>query len=213
MFYKERGGLSWSAISSFEWDKEQWYQSYIKGIRQESRELTFGNYVDKELQNNPLFLPEVERYPVMQHEMRITFDGVPLVGFADGYAPPAQAADIYLENGELKTKNIEIQRGLLADYKTGKKPWTQKRADETGQLTMYALMIYLIDKVKPGDMTFRIVWLPTQEQGDFSIGFREWPPKVKVFDTKRSMQDILLFGQRIKSTLAEMQKYVETRTN
>jgi len=185
-FYKERGGLSWSAISSFEWDKEQWYQSYILNIRQESKELTFGNYVDKELQNNPKFLPEVERYPVMQHEMRIMFDGVPLVGFADGYDPG-------------KT---------LADYKTGKKAWTKKRADETGQLTMYALMLYLIEKVKPADMTFRIVWLPTAEHGDFSIGFREWPPKVQIFNTKRTMLDILQFGQRIKKTLGEMQEYV-----
>lgn len=188
-FYKLRGGLSWSSISSFEWDKEQWYQSYIKGIRQESRELTFGSFVDKKLQDDPTFLPSVERYLIMQYEMRIMFDGIPLVGYADGYDPG-------------KT---------LADYKTGKKAWTQKRADETGQLTMYAFMLYLIDKVRPGDMTFRIVWLPTVESGDFSIQFKDDPVKPKVFNTTRSMLDILQFGQKIKRMLEEMQEYVEKR--
>lgn len=189
-FYKLRGGLSWSSISSFEWDPEQWYQSYIKGIRQESRELTFGSFVDKKLQDDPKYLPTVERYPIMQHEMRIMFDGIPLVGFADGYSP---------------------NRKILADYKTGKKAWTQKRADEIGQLTMYALMLYLIDKVKPGDMIFRIVWLPTVESGDFSIQFKDEPVKPKVFNTARSMLDILQFGQRIKVTLAAMQGYAQAR--
>lgn len=188
-FYKLRGGLSWSSISSFEWDPEQWYQSYIKGIRQESKELFFGSFVDKKIQDDPNYLPAVERYPIMQHEMRIMFDGIPLVGFADGYDPG-------------KT---------LADYKTGKKAWTQKRADETGQLTMYAFMLYLIDKVRPADMTFRIVWLPTVESGDFSIQFKDDPVKPKVFNTTRSMLDILQFGQRIKATLDAMQSYAQAR--
>lgn len=189
-FYKERGGLSWSAISSFEYDPEQWYQSYILNIRQESRELSFGSYVDKKLQEDPAFLPQVERYPVMQHEMRIVFDGVPLVGFADGWDP-------------LKLR--------LKDDKTGKKAWTQKRADETGQLTMYALMLYLIDKVKPADLELFISWLPTEEKGDFYIGFRDTPVVPKVFKTKRTMLQLLQFGQRIKTTLAAMQSYAQAR--
>lgn len=182
--------MSWSSISSFEWDPEQWYQSYIKGIRQESKELAFGSLVDKKLQDDPNYLSSVERYPIMQHGMKIMFDGIPLIGFADGYDPSAK---------------------ILADYKTGKKAWTQKRADETGQLTMYAFMLYLIDKVKPGDMVFRIVWLPTVESGDFSIQFKDDPVKPKVFNTTRSMLDILQFGQRIKKTLEEMQEYVDNR--
>lgn len=188
-FYKLRGGLSWSSISSFEWDPEQWYQSYIKGIRQESKELTFGSFVDKKLQDDPTFLPAVERYPIMQHGMKIMFDGIPLIGFADGY---------------------EIGK-VLADYKTGKKAWTKKRADETGQLTFYALMLYLIDRIKPGEMLFKIIWLPTVESGDFSIQFRDDPVVPKVFETRRTMLDILQMGQRIKLTLAAMQSYAQAR--
>ena len=49
-FYKRRGGLSYSALNSFTTTysrtltaPEQWYQSYILGIRSESKELTFGS--------------------------------------------------------------------------------------------------------------------------------------------------------------------------
>lgn len=189
-FYKLRGGLSWSSISSFEWDPEQWYQSYIKGIRQESKELTFGSFVDKKLQDDPDYLPSVERYPIMQYEMRIMFDGIPLVGYADGWDP---------------------EKKRLKDDKTGKKPWTKKRADETGQLTMYCFMIYLIEKIKPGDIKLFISWMPTVESGDFSIQFLDDPMVPKIFETSRTMLDILQFGQRIKTTLAAMESYAQAR--
>ena len=197
-FYKERGYLSYSAINSFTTSysrtmtaPEQWYQSYILNKRQTSKELEFGSYVDKALQNDPTFLPQVERFPIMQHEMKIVFDGIPLGGLADAYHPEAK---------------------ILADYKTGKTPWTQKKANESDQLTMYALLLYLTAQVKPSDMEFRIVWLPTQEQGDFTIGFRDDPVVPHVFHTKRSMLDILEFGKHIKATLEEMEKYVNERT-
>lgn len=181
--------LSWSAISSFEWSKEQWYDTYILGIRQESKEMSFGNYVDKKLQEDPLFLPEVDRYPVMQHRMSVVFNKVPLIGYADGYDPGK----------------------IIADYKTGKKAWNQKRADETGQLTCYAFLTYLIEKIPPSELTLRIVWLPTAEHGDFSIGFRDSPVVPYVFETKRTMLDILQFGQRISRRLKEMEAYVINR--
>lgn len=185
--------LSWSAISSFEWDAEQWYDTYILGIRQTSPEMTFGSYVDKQLQVDPTYLPHVPRYPHMQHKMKAVFDGIPLTGVPDG---------------------LDFEQFLLADFKTGKNPWTQKKADETGQLTMYALLLFLTEGIRPEKWDCKILWLPTAYGPDFKIGFRNRDnPQLITFTTARTMVDILEFGQRIKSNYALMQRYVAQRQN
>lgn len=180
--------LSWSAISSFEYSPEQWYRSYILGEKQTSKEMTFGNIVDKRLQNDPLFLPEVPRYPLMQHKMKVSFNGIHLVGIPDG---------------------LDLKSFRLADFKTGKKLWDRKRADETGQLTMYLLLIYITEKIPPEKFRCFIHWLPTKEDSDFSIQFRDTPCLPVTIETKRTMADILKFGQRINKTVKKMQEYVD----
>lgn len=180
--------LSWSAISSFEYDPEQWFQSYVLKIRQISKEMTFGSTVDTRLQEDRSYLPQVERYPISQHPMKAVFNGIPLVGIADGF---------------------DRERLRLKDDKTGKKPWDQARADETGQLTMYCLLLYLTEKIKPEDMSLFISWLPTIESGDFSIQFRDKPVVPIIFETKRTTRDIIEFGARIKKTLKAMELYAK----
>lgn len=185
--------LSWSAISSFDWSAEQWYDKYILGIETTSPEMTFGSYVDKRLQTDPTYLPHVPRYPYMQHKMKTVFDGIPLTGVPDGL-------------------NFDTTPKELIDYKTGKSPWTQKKADETGQLTMYLLLLYLTEGMRPEEFDCAILWLPTAYAKDFKIDFRRpEDPELITFDTKRTMLDILKFGQRIKDTYALMQRYVVQR--
>lgn len=182
--------LSWSAISSFEYDPEQWYKSYVLGIRTTSKEMEYGSLIDRKIQDDPTFLPNVPRYPAMQYAMKTTFSGIKLVGIADGYDP------------------VKKQ---LADFKTGKKKWDQARANETGQLSMYCLLLYLIDKIKPEDMELFIHWIPTKEVGDFSIDMVD-PNTIYTFKTKRTMKDILDFGARIKRVRNEMIAYAQSHS-
>jgi hypothetical protein len=183
--------LSWSSKSSFDYNREEWFESYYLGKKKTSKEMDFGSYVDKKLQTDPTFLPFIPRYEHMQYPMNIMFGKIPLVGIPDG----------------LNLTNSTV----LADYKTGKKAWDKKRADETGQLSWYLLMLYVIKKIKPEDFKLYIHWLPTEEKGDFSIGFVEPIEKsYKVFETKRTMLDILNFGSEINKTYEEMRKYVES---
>ncbi len=192
VYHKERP-LSWSAISSFEYDPEQWYNSYILGIRQESKQLAFGSWVDNKLQTDPTFLSQVERFPVAQYAMRASLKGVvPLIGYADGWDPTP---------GKYR----------LNDDKTGVKAWTQKRANDTGQLTCYAFLIFLTTGIKPEEIDFSITWLPTEEKGDFSIGFKDNPVVPKIFHTKRNMVQVLEFGKRVKDTLKDMEEYATMR--
>jgi hypothetical protein len=182
-------GLNWSSMSSFEYDPEQWYQQYVLGIKASSKEMSFGSYVDKKIQDDPTFLPHLPRYELMQHKMMVMFDGIKLYGTPDG---------INLR------KNKE-----LADYKTGKKKWDKKRAQDHGQLIMYLLLIYITEKIKPEEFDCYIHWMETQDTGDFNVEMIS--DKIQTFKVKHTMQDLLNFGVRIKKVWQEMQEYVENK--
>lgn len=185
--------LSYSSISSFEWNKDKWYRSYILGEQQSSLEMTFGSMIDKKIENDPTFLPTLPRYSIMQHKMKAMFNGIQIIGTADGMC---------------------FDKFLLADFKTGRIPWDQKRTDETKQLTMYLLLAYITKKVSPEDFKCYIHWLPTKkdDHGNFEseISFRDDPVVPITFETKRSMKDILLFGSYIMKTVDEMKSFVES---
>ncbi len=178
--------LSWSGISSFQWNKKQWYDKYVRKILPEiTPELEFGSMVDKKFQDNKKFLPKLVRYPVMQHEMRVEWDGIPLLGYSDQYDPSIPA---------------------IRDLKTGRKPWDAKRARDTGQLTMYLFMLWLMDKsIKPEKFELYIDWAPTHIE-DGKVAFVK-EGDIRTFKTSRTMRDILLFGSLIKETWAEMEEY------
>lgn len=191
-FLKNRP-LSYSAINSWEWSKEQWFETYILGKKQSSAEMTFGSKVDKKFQSDPKFLPFIPRFQHLQYKMKVVYNKIPLVGIPD--------------NLELKKEK------MLFDLKTGVKAWDKKRADETGQLTFYCLLLYIKHKIKPEEFTCGIHWLPTQksENGNFETVI-EFVPDIeknyKVITTKRTMTDLLIFCERINRTVWEMQQYV-----
>lgn len=183
--------LSWSALSSFEYDAEQWFKRYILGEQEPpSKEMEFGSKIGKRIETDPTYLPCVPRLSKMEHGFNVVFNGIPLVGYADTFCTDTNKK--------------------LGEFKTGKKAWNQKRVDGHGQLDMYLLMHYITHKIKPEEVEIFLVWLPTQENGDFSISFVEPIEKnVKIFKTKRTMKDILAFGARINKTVQAMQDYVD----
>lgn len=187
--------LSFSALNAFAdpmWGSpEKWYQSYIKGVRQTSRELTFGSFIDKKIQDDATFLPDIQRYGIMQHKMEAILElgkkKIPLIGIVDTYNKDGRIA--------------------IRDFKTGKNKWTQKKADETDQLTFYALLLYLIDKVRPEDVDFYIDWIPTYERADLSIALVE-PCRPQTFKTSRTTADIIRLCSHIDKTIKRMHKFV-----
>lgn len=183
--------LSWSAISSFEYDPEQWYTKYVLNIYPEpTKEMTFGSLVGKKIETNPKFLPMIPRHSIMEFPFKCKFGKIELVGFADTFCD--------------KTFR------KLGEFKTGKRAWDQKRVDEHGQIDMYLLMNFVMHKVKPEEVEVQLVWMPTMERSDFSIFFvPDVVEKIKIFKTKRTMVDILRFGERINKTVKAMTKYAE----
>ena len=194
-FLKKRP-LSWSSISSFEYDPEQWYQGYILGVKSISPELLFGAKFANSCEKRKPLRP-VTMLSEMEHGFKVVFNGIPLVGFADTYC--------------------KVSKKKIGEYKTGVKKWDKKRVDEHGQITMYALMNYISHRIRPEDTRFFLEWIPTikitQENGDYSkfdytIDFDPEYEKPVHFDTKRTMADILAFGSRINKVIAEMELYV-----
>lgn len=185
--------LSWSSISSFGYNPEEWYENYIEGKRKpQNKEMIFGSMVGKKLETDPTFLPQIERLSKMEHPFNFVFNGIKMTGFADSFC--------------------DITNKKLNEYKSGKKPWDQKRVDEHGQLTMYVMGNYITTKVLPEDVEIKLFYMPTQENGDFSISFVEpIEDNIKTFTTKRTMKDVIEFGRFINTTVDEMQKYVDSR--
>lgn len=185
-FNKDRP-LSWSAISSFEYDPEQWYKKYVLGEAvTETKEMVWGKMVAESFGTDKPLAP-VEIYPVVEHKMAVIFNKMKLIGYIDTYDPA--------------THNFR-------EYKTGKKPWTQDRANEHGQLKMYALMLYVSHKVTPDKYTIFLDYIPTKENGDFSVDFVK-PIKVHSFQVHLTMQDILRFAARINETVKAMEAYAQ----
>ncbi len=184
-FFKRRP-LSWSAISSFEWDPEQWYKRYILNeVQPMTPAMEFGKEIGTKIELDPTFMSYVPRESKMEHEFKVVFNGIPLVGYADTFD------DLYHDK--------------ITEYKTGKF-WDQEKVDKHGQITMYCLMNFITNKVVPEDTRIELVWMPTQEKGDFSVGFVEpIEDTIKIFQTERTMQDIVEFGARINKTVEEMQ--------
>lgn len=185
-FLKQRP-LSWSALSSFEYDPEQWYETYILGKKQTSKEMDFGSYVDNRFQNDPKFFPELDRGELLQHKMKAVFSGIHLVGIPD-------------------ILSIKGKKELF-DLKTGKKKWDDERARDTGQLTFYLFLIFITYKILPEEFTCGIHWLETHDTGDFKIDFVP-NVKPKTFYTTRTTADLIAFGVRIKKTVKSMQEFV-----
>ena len=182
--------LSWSAISSWEYDPEQWYKRYILNEKEpDSAAMLFGKELANSIENDKPLVP-VTIIGKAEHQFKVVFNGIPLVGFVDNFC-------------------VETFR-KLGEYKSGVKAWDQERADDHGQITMYLMMNYITNKVPPEEVECFLEWVPTEETGDFKVKFKE-PVEVHKFHTKRTMTDIIRFGARINATVEAMQKYVDQK--
>lgn len=191
--FDKKRPLSWSAISSFEWDKEQWYKKYVKGEKErDTPELIFGKKVGERLASDPTYLPFVPRLSTFEFEFKTSWGKIPLIGYGDAFD--------------------EATNRALKEYKTGVKIWNQERADNHGQIDMYCLKNWKMHKVRPEEVDIELVWLPTKKtlkkDLSYTIDFVDDIEKnFKIFKTKRTMHQILKFGARIERVYKEMLLY------
>jgi hypothetical protein len=90
------------------------------------------------------------------------------------------------------------------EYKTSVRAWTQKMADDSGQITFYTTAIWLATGKIPGDI--ELVNVPVQYEPDGRIT----PTGELVrLPTKRTMVDVIKMTKRIKKAWSGIQELCE----
>lgn len=179
--------LSWTSISSWTFNKEQWARKYLDNIVDPPNPaMTFGKIVGERLASDPTYLPEVPRLPIFEHGINLTFAGIPLVGFFDSFCPETPA---------------------LYEYKTSgnSNRWTQQKAEGHGQIDLYVTLLYMTNKIKPEDLKIKLVYIPVIETGSFELDINS--KGIKIFEIKKTMSDVLKCAGMIKRVYKEMEEY------
>ena len=185
---------SWSQHSSFrDYSPEDWYQSYVLGIKKPSnRRMDFGSAVGKRIESDPTYIPQLPRgvmeYGIGQEGNECYLGKISLVGFFDSY-----------NEGDL----------IIDEFKTSSPTgWSQKKVEDHDQLTMYCLLLMLKHNIKPEQVRIRLHHMHTVESGDFSIKFAS-PFTIDTYETRRDTKRTLMFGAEIIKIRKEMQQYIK----
>lgn len=181
-FHSPRPYLSWSQINLFERDPNMYVRKYIfaqeefqseaqrvgKRLAQalESQQKTGDDAMDNLVSLFPA-------YPHREVKMEATLDGVdvPLYGVLDGYDP-------------------HLRR--IGEYKSGRL-WTQEMVNESGQLKMYALLVWLNSRQLPSEI--KLHWARTQYIEGKGV---ELTGEVQSFDAEISLEDLHAFSARVR---------------
>jgi hypothetical protein len=182
--------ISWSSMNAFEsYDKEDWYKQYVLGERGDiNPAMLAGIVIGERLATDPKYLPEVPRPQIYEYNVSDKFSKINITGHMDGWSYAKK------ELLEYKTTSSETR-------------WTQKKVDDWGQLTFYCLLLYLKHDVRPETLKIKLVSIPVKMGGDFDVSRSKAP--IKIFETNRTMIDILNFMVRIKQVHKEMREYVD----
>lgn len=174
-----RPHLSWSQYSCFMRSPADYIMRYFYGNNRENPAMMLGKTVAEMLETDAeqddvmldtlrIMLPQ---YQHREYKLEAILNGVPLLGFMDGF----------------DSDPIEI-----AEFKTGKH-WDQDMADQTEQLTMYALMLHLKTGIRPEAMPMRLIWMPTE----WNDGDPKLTGEIISFKTRRTMMDCLVMGKKL----------------
>jgi hypothetical protein len=100
----------------------------------------------------------------------------------------------------------------LNENKTAVNPkkWTKGTVDRHGQITMYALMLFLKHDIAPEDLTIYLNYIRVIEGADMRY-YLPNPIELKRFPTKRTGEQIAEYADYIIKTVDNMQKYIEER--
>lgn len=183
--------LSWSSISAWGYSQEDWYDKYVLGNRSEPNEnMMAGIRIGERWEADPTYLTEVERPEIFEHNLSAKLGDIIITGHIDG---------LHL------TKKKKLQELKTTVSKT---KWNAKSVREWGQITLYCYLLYENYKIKPEDLEIELVYVPVEQQGDFTI---QQSGKAVVIPTVRTMTDIVKFMAFVKQTHKEMCEYVEQK--
>lgn len=183
--------LSWSMVSSFEYNPDQWYETYVKGVRSKPNSaMQAGIDIGERWAMDPTFLPTVERPEIFEKNLSAVLGNIKITGHIDG---------LHL------TKKNKLQELKTTTSKT---KWNDKSVREWGQITFYCLLLYIHYKIKPEDLEIELIYVPCSEDGNFDI--KQSAPPV-IIPTTRTMIDVVKFGVYLRQVHEKMSAYIKER--
>ena len=177
--------ISFSQMTTFEMSPEKYADRYLYNKKQRvSRNMAYGSLLAEGLENE-----EATGDPLLD----LVMSKIPKFELMDiGFEAPLKDGK---ETITLLAKPDTAKKDYSAfkEYKTSVRPWTQKMADDSGQVTFYATAMWLLTGKIPQDI--ELVCVPVAYQSDGSLA-----PTGEVLrlPTERSMLDIIKMTKRIK---------------
>lgn len=182
--------LSWSQLSSFEYSPKEWHRRYIRNKPEPpNAAMLYGSKVGDSIGTPNSLVPTLTPPGAKEYELRANLGPIHMVGFCDHYCP-----DTLVLNENKTTDNPD--------------KWNKKSVDTHGQMTMYALLLFLQNKTKPGDVTMYLNYIPVFIKGvDYAL---PTPPTYTAIPTERTTADIMNFVTYVKNTVKAMEDYART---
>lgn len=179
--------LSYSQLAAWEYSPEEWHKRYVLNEPfYGTPETEAGNRIGDQVGSHtcPLGLHNIG---TKEYKLTGEVDGIPLIGYIDIW----NDTDLHLH--ENKTSYNQSR-------------WSQKKADEHGQLTMYALMLDQ-QGIKPESVTHYLNFIPLR-----LVGVRyelHEPVKWRQYETRRTKGDVEAYQMYILDTVKAMQEYID----
>lgn len=190
MKIKRRDYFSWSQLNAWEKNPNIYYEMYVMGMEapftkwmKKGKDLA--EYLEKgtgDDEDIKQVADFIPRYKHSEFEIKVKLEDINLLGYFDSFDD--ETLDLY-------------------EYKTGKK-YTQAMANKLGQIDFYALMVWL--KYKKLPRSIKLIWIETETIDD-EVKFTG---KIKVFEVKKTMKDIIKIIGRIHKAVKGIKKMWET---
>jgi hypothetical protein len=189
-FHSPRPYLSWSQIHLFERSPELYARKYIYAEEEAITEaVSLGKSLAQALELQVMtgvgaldsLLTRFPTYPHREFKIEATLEGieVPLYGVLDGF---------------------DEEQLRIGEYKSGI-IWDQKMVDESGQLKMYALMVWLKYQQMPNEVMLH--WARTHYNERGELGFAG---EIESFEAKIVLTDLMIFSNRVREAWAGIKK-------
>lgn len=209
-----RSYLSFSQLTLWEMSPERYADQYLRGkAAPTSASMSYGSLLADGLESgdatgDPLLDLMAARIPKLER-MDLPVEDQKGTEIVDPHSGKAWRVPV-LKDGKTKIPLLAKPDTAAADYsafkeyKTSVRPWTQRRADESGQLTFYAAAMWLVTGKVPADI--ELVCIVTEKEADWKV--RPTGRMIRL-PTRRTMVDVLKMTRRIKCAWAGIKKLCE----
>ncbi len=180
--------LSYSQLSAWEYNKDEWYERYILNKRTPANAaMRAGTLIGDSIGTEKSLVPLLTPPGVKEYELRASLGDIHIVGYCDHYCPDTRTLH------ENKTSTSRVK-------------WNQKSVDAHKQLDMYALMLFLTHDVLPNDLTIYLNYIPVIEGADMRYYLPD-PVEFYQYATRRTDEHLVNMTRYIENTVQDMCAY------